>query len=655
MTGLSLLSQSVLADSFSGSDPEKPKDHWAFHPVTFPSPPESSGEFRVENEIDLFVLDRLNGHQLTPSTPAEPGTLVRRIYFDLIGLPPTPEQAAQFESAATQDLQTAVENLVDRLLQSPHYGERWGRHWLDVARFSDGYGGFLDNSAMPHAWRYRDWVINALNDNMPYDTFLKMQIAGDLLTTSREDKIATGFFAIGPTYRSDGGDPDSVAQAKSETLDDRIDTMTRGMLGLTVSCARCHDHLFDPIPQVDYYSLAGVFNNTQARVLPISPQNEVDAFNNWQNRVKDLDNKINNTNKTIRKAKREPTEEESANLAAWSEEKQKLENNKPAPLLQAHSLADTGNKDMHVAKRGNLRKPGDLAPRQFLQILSSGKPAAFDQGSGRIQLADAIANRNNPVTARVFVNRVWRHHFGKAIVRTPSNFGDLGEIPTHPELLDWLATTFMESGWSIKSLHRKIMTSATYQMSSLHRESAFDVDGDNKFIWRMNPRRLEAEVWRDTLLSVTDELDLSLGGQPFEDIENNRRTIYFKVSRNGDRFASDDYLRLFDFPLMRATVAERPTSIVPQQFLFLMNSSFMTQRARAFAARLSDIANSNEQRILHAYSTLYGRSPQPDELKLGLTFLNASAQDSQNNNSEISKLEQYAQVLLSSNELMFVR
>lgn len=659
IVGLYILFIAIVSSLWAtDKDQETPKlkdqnYHWAFEAIQKPEVPkvEISEVNRIENEIDHFILAKLADKAITPSKVASPRILVRRIYFDLIGLPPTNEQIEDFLQEADVGIQIAVEKLVDRLLQSPHYGERWARHWLDVARYSDGYGGFQDNAAMNHAWRYRDWVVSALNNDLPYDQFLKMQIAGDLIGDSPEDKVATGFFAIGPTYKSDGGDPDSVAQAKSETLDDRIDTLTRGMLGLTVSCARCHDHFFDPVPQIDYYSLAGVFNNSRSLVSPISPQEIVDKFNEYKAKLKDINNKINSLNKLIKKEQREASPKEINELELLRLEKSRLEKTPPPSYESAHSLADSGDKDMHVAKRGNLRKPGELAPRQFLKVLSQGEPQKFDQGSGRVQLAEAIVSKKNPLTTRVFVNRVWMHHFGKAIVRSPSNFGDLGDKPTHPELLDWLAIKFIESNWSIKELHRLIMTSASYQMSSKQREDVFLIDGENELVWRMNQRRLEAESWRDTLLSVTKELDLTLGGLPYDDINIPRRTLYFKVSRNGDRFRTDNYLRLFDFPLMRATVAKRPSSIVPQQFLFLMNSNFMKDRARALSKNIQKSSSDRVKRINYTYKTLFGRKPNSKELEVAHEFFSAHL----SNESENVLWNRYAQVLLSSNELMYVR
>ncbi len=632
-------------------------EHWSFRPVKKPAPPKVSDASRLRRKLDHFVLARLEAVGLRPVAAAPPRTLVRRIYLDLVGIPPTPDEVEQFVLAAKQDHQAAVASLVDRLLESPHYGERWGRHWLDVARYSDGYGGFLDNKANNNAWRYRDWVVAAFNNDLPYDQFVKLQIAGDL-TGKREDAIATGFFALGPTYHSDGGDPDSVAQAKSETLDDRMDAMSRGFLALTVACARCHNHKFDPIPQQDYYSLAGIFNNSRVQDAPLAPDDVVKAYDDRQATINAHVKRIKGLQNKAKKEKREFTPQEKTQLDQWNKELAALRKTAPPKYATAHALHDTGRGNMKVAIRGNLRKPGEDAPRRFLRILAGDKRTPFTNGSGRAELADSIADPANPLTARVMVNRIWLHHFGKAIVRSPSNFGSLGEKPTHPLLLDWLAATFVDSGWSIKSLHRRIMTSATYQMSSQVDEKKFAADGDNRLIWRMNPRRMDVEVWRDSLLAVTGELDVTIGGRPHDNLTNtNRRTLYAKVSRNGDVFESDAFLRLFDFPLMRATVAKRPTSIVPQQFLFMMNSQFMFARARALAARLEKKTSSDDERILLAYRLLFGRPPREDEAQIGRDFLanTPALADKAADTAKLPRLVQYTQALLSSNEFMYVR
>ena len=627
--------------------------HWAWEPVRKLAPPKVSDESWVRNPIDSFVLAKLESAGLELAPRADPATLVRRMHLDLTGLPPTPDAVAEFVVAARRDPQGAVEQKITELLGSVRYGERWARHWLDVARYSDGFGGFLDrrNQELTQAWRYRDWVVSAFNDDLPYDRFIELQISGDLVG-GIGDAVATGFFALGPYYSSDGGDPDSVAQARGETLDDRIDTLTRGFMAVTVSCARCHDHKFDPIPQQDYYSLAGIFDNTMSGELPLVPEGVVEAYDDYQEKIKVAQRRGADLRARAREEKRELSAEEEKLVKQWKAEVEKLKEGTPPKYDFAHVLAETGNQDMPVATRGNLRTPGDMAPRRFLRVLAGVDTPRFTQGSGRIELAEAVASSANPLTARVMVNRVWMHHFGKALVRSPGNFGTLGRAPTHEEMLNWLAASFMESGWSLKSLHRLIMTSATYQMSSRFDARAFAVDSDNELLWRMNPRRMDVESWRDSLLAVTRELDLELGGPPVDDITGSRRrTLYAKVSRNGDQSGSDQFLRLFDFPIMRATVPERGTSIVPQQFLFLMNSPFMVDRAKALSKRLENDSADDSERIGRAYRLLFGRSPSDEETGLALRFLRAESPSGM----ELTPWERYGQVLMSSNEFMYVR
>ena len=603
--------------------------HWAWQPISRPDVPVSKEATTwSQNSVDQFVFRNLIDAGLQPSPAASPTLLLRRLHLDLTGIPPMPDQIQKFETSLATDRQSAIADVIDQLLDTPQYGERWGRHWLDVARYSDGFGGFLDSSGSPNAWRYRDWVINAFNTDMPYDEFVRQQIAGDLLSDSRDSAIATGFFALGPTYRSDGGDPEAVAQAKSETLDDRLDTLSRGFMAITVACARCHDHKFDPIPHQDYYSLAGVFNNSAINQFPLVEDAIVKAYRDGQKAINDQQKLINDLNNKARNEIRKLTPDEQKQTEEWNQKLAALKKSAPPMYESAHTLRDSGSADMNVALRGDLRKPGVVAPRRFLQLLSSADTASFTKGSGRLELADAVASSDNPLTARVIVNRIWQHHFGKALVRSPSNFGTLGQKPTHPELLDWLASEFIESGWSIKSFHRLIMTSATWQQSSQHSDDAFNKDGDNRLLWRMNPRRMDAESWRDSQLFVTGELDTTIGGPPIENITSSgRRTMYAMVSRNGDRFASDGFLRLFDFPQMRATVDKRPSTIVPQQYLFMMNSPFMVDRAKALVARIS-VGNptSEGEKISNAYRLLYGRAATSNELAIGLQFLTQSPQ-----------------------------
>jgi len=644
-------------------------EHWAFQSISTPEPPSLDDTSWCKSPIDYFVLSELVANGLQPSPSADPRTLIRRIRFDLVGLPPSIDEVRAFEEAYLSNPTQAVSDYVEKLLASKHYAERWARHWLDVARYSDGFGGFLDNASYENAWRYRDWVTDAFDQDMPFADFLRLQIAGDIVG-DKSSAIATGFLALGPNYISDGGDPDSTAQAKAETLSDRIDTLSQGLLGLTVACARCHDHKFDPIPQEDYYSLAGIFNNCATEDIPLVTNEVVEAFNQHQAMMQMQEKMLGSLRNELQKVS-------EANGAAelGSDEKKKelqtlidngqakleeLKKSAPPMFAKTHALRDKGSADMALAIRGNLLKPGPIAPRRFLRIIAGDDRVNFAKGSGRLELAEAIADPANPLAARVFVNRVWMHHFGQALVRTPNNFGALGEKPSHPELLDWLARRLLDSG-SMKDLHRAILNSATYQMSSRQDSENYAKDGDNRWIWRMNPRRMDAEVWRDSLLDVCGELDLTVGGPPTENIESRRRTLYFKVSRNGDAFATDEFLRLFDFPLMRSSVAQRPSSIVPQQYLFLLNSPFIQQRAKSFAERMMKESNEDSVRVERAYQILYQRSASEKELAIGLEFLgtglSAEGLGDQTSDRQVERLarwEQYSQALLGSNEFMYL-
>lgn len=641
------LSGGVARTSRAWQWDELQNGHWSWKPIQEPRLPDVDSTAWPQTPVDRFVLSRRERAELTTAPPADRWVLSRRLYLDLIGLPPTPTEIDEFVTADEPD---AAARLVDRLLASPRYGERWGRRWLDVARYSDGFGGFLDNQALPDAWRYRDWVVQALNQDLPYDQFVRYQIAGDLLRVG-DSPVAAGFFAVGPTYHSDGGDPDSVAQAKSETLDDRIDTFSRAFLGLTVACARCHDHKFDPIPTMDYYSLAGIFNNTRTSEFPLASDDVVRRYQQAQKAIKVLTDEIKNQEKAISQKGQQATDTEKEQLKAAKARLAELQRAAPKKYPVAHSLADSGNADMRVALRGNLRKPGEIAPRRFLRILAGEDPRRFKQGSGRVELADAVVEDGRRLTARVWVNRVWQGHFSTALVDSPSNFGRLGSLPTHPGLLEWLAARLVRSNWSTKALHRLIVSSSTYQMGSQFSKAGFAVDGGNRLYWRMSPRRLDVESWRDALLHVTGELSGRIGGNPDEQVRSSRRrTLYFSVSRHGDRFETDKFLRLFDFPVPRATIAKRAVSVVPQQYLFLMNSAFMIDRAKAFAARVATEEILDDERIRYAYRLLYARVPTDEELQIGRTFL-AQAQTQKG----LTAWEQYAQTLLSANEFMNLR
>jgi cytochrome c553 len=599
------------ADATFKIEPED-RAFWSFQPVIAHSPPPVKDAAWPKREVDHFILIKLETAGLAPSQPADKRTLIRRATFDLIGLPPTPEEVEAFLADQSPG---AFAKVVERLLESPHYGERWTRHWLDLARYGEDQAHTFQSRKYPNGFRYRDWLIAAFNRDLPYDQFLKEQLAADLLPgdDKRERLPALGFFALGPVYYGD--------RKMLDQFDDRIDTLTRTTLGLTVACARCHDHKFDPISTEDYYSLAGVVASTEYIEEPLVSPEEVEAHDKG---LSDDDKK--------KKVKKYPF---------------------------IHAIKDAAAPvAMRVHIRGSAENLGGEAPRRFLSILSPDEPRPFASGSGRLELAESIASQDNPLTARVMVNRMWRHHFGEGLVRTPSNFGALGERPTHPELLDYLAARFIASGWSIKAMHREMMLSAAYQQASRFDGAKATVDADNRLLWRMNRRRLEVEAWRDAMLAVAGTLDNTVGGPSLEltDANNRRRTLYGVVSRH----RLDDLLRLFDFPDPNLTSDKRPITTVPLQQLFVLNSDFMANNAKALAERLKAAGDSDESRVRAAFVRLYARPPSDRELQLGLTFLAASsdsntAQDAAAAEADkLTRWERYAQVLLSANEFLYV-
>ena len=621
------------------------REHWSFRPVILAKPPQVEDGGWAKTEFDRLVFAGLAGVGLKPNPQADSRILIRRAYLDLIGLPPTAAQVKEFLSDTRPE---AFSEVVDELLESEHYGERWGRHWLDVARYSDGLGGSTDGPSLPYAWSYRDWVVKSLNADLPYDQFVSRQIAGDL-EKPEAYPVGTGFFAVGPTYISDGNDPAAQLLAQAETISDRVDTFSRAFLGLTVACARCHDHKFDPITTKDYYAIAGVFHNSAPVEISLASKESTDAHKFGQEKIREAQKILNEFTKDGegggKKGKRSLVAGEQEKIDQLKANLDRAKKDAPMKPVGAHILKDTGRADMHVAIRGDLGKRGDLVPRRFLEIIAGANAPHFTEGSGRRELAAAVVRPDNPLTARVMVNRVWQWHFGEGLVRTSGNFGILGEKPTHPEVLDWLAARFVENGWSLKWLHREILRSATWQMSSAYDGAKFAIDGDNRRLWRMNPRKLEVEDWRDSLLAVSGELDPTVGGVPIEKIlESPRRSIYAKISRSGDQFDSDAFFRLFDFPPAQATADRRATTTVPQQYLFMMNNLFMLKRAKALAHLLEPFGN-DEERIRVAYERLYGRLPEDQEMKAGMNFLRDHPEN----------WPKYAQVLLSTHEFMQIQ
>jgi mono/diheme cytochrome c family protein len=738
---------------------------WAFQRVRKPAPPPVKNAAGTRGAIDRFVLAKLEQKGLKQARPADKRVLIRRATFDLSGLPPTPEEVDSFLADRSPN---AFATVVDRLLASPRYGERWGRIWLDVARYSDDKLNSTEEEPYPNAFRYRDWVIQAFNRDMPYDSFVKAQIAGDLMKSDDplQYQPGLGFYALSP-----------------EMQDERVDATTRGFLGLTVACAQCHDHKFDPIPQKDYYSLQGIFSSSETDMVPLAPKDVVarwdaqkKALDQQEKRLKDfvaaqtdqlgailaaqtarfmlasrgmaprddlnretLDRMtayLANPRKEHPYLKRwfdvaakggTPEEFESAarefqakveevneekhtvdeknkiklglnpsrnaesqaellsltidqynlwrdlfaesrkdaggalrtpdgvfyygggkidgflggewkrRLEAMRKEQAEMKKALPAQYPFLQTIKESANpRDIRVAIRGDANNRGEVAPRHAPSIVCEGEPKVFTKGSGRLDLAEAIADPANPLTARVMANRIWQHHFGRGIVETPSNFGNNGAQPSNPELLDYLAARLVESGWSMKALHREILLSAVYALSSEDVAANSAVDPDNRMLWRANWQRMDAETLRDSLLFVAGNLDLTAGGPPVKfDDKNKRRAVYGFVSRR----KLDPMLALFDFPNPNSTSEQRVVTNVPLQRLFLMNSSFVETQAAGLAKRLS---GQDAERVRQAYRLLFGRAPSEEESRLGVAF------------AATSGWTEYARVLLNSNEFEWV-
>ncbi|MGE3804528.1 MAG: DUF1553 domain-containing protein [Gemmataceae bacterium] len=625
--------QKVAVDVSGSIDFEAGRKFWSFQPLNL--------KRQQGDSIDRFVQQTLDANKLPALDRADKRTLIRRATFDLIGLPPTPAEIEAFEKDETPE---AFAKVIERLLASPHYGERWARHWLDLARYGEDQAHSFKPRLYPNGYRYRDWVVNAFNADLPYDRFVKEQIAADLLAgkDQTENLPALGFFAVGPVYYGD--------RLKYDQIDDRIDTLSRTFLGLTVACARCHDHKFDPISTKDYYALAGVIASTDYVEAPLASAEVVAAHDRAQAAVKAredelkkfLDDEAKRLKVDAKKVEGKLDDAGKQKLAALKKEIEQLKKAVPGAYPTAHALKEGNVRNLNVLIRGNPATPGDEVPRRFLSVLSAAKP--FTQGSGRLELAEAIASPDNPLTARVMANRLWHHHFGRGLVATTSNFGSLGSKPSHPELLDHLARRLIANGWSIKAMHKEIMLSEAYQRSSgpgtgKHAE----LDPDNKLLWRMNRRRLEVEAWRDAMLDVAGNLDRELGGPSISltSPDNRRRTLYGKISRH----ELDSLLRLFDFPDPNITSGTRSETTVALQQLFVFNSDFMRKQARSLADRLTREADRTDaQRIGEAFRLLYGRKPSPREVERGVQFLTQTKEG----------WELYAQVLLSANEFMYV-
>ncbi|MFN8705094.1 MAG: DUF1549 and DUF1553 domain-containing protein, partial [Planctomyces sp.] len=452
-----------------------------------------------------FVRAAQKTRDLEPSPEADPAVLLRRLTFDLIGLPPTPEEVTSFLADRSED---RYEKAVERLMESPHFGERWARVWLDLARYTDFTPDWQNPTG--RGWLYRDWVVRAMNENMPYDRFVKLQIAGDLMNeVAPEDLAALGFLGLSPTYWKELRlAPSVIEQIVADEWDERIDAVSRTFLGLTVACARCHDHKFDPVSTQDYYALAGVFASTQLHERPLKPAAESARIEQVVAKYKDLQNQLTAL-KDKPEAERKAVEDQ---IAAHRAANPDLDDPWAHVLREAsvYVLPDGDEmtrldyrenefRDLPVFRRGNPSNPGDVVARRYLAVFQSdpNQPETFQRGSGRLELADAIVEKSSGLLARVIVNRIWDQHFGAGLVRTTSDFGSQGDRPTHPELLEYLAAEFVRRGWDLKWLHQEIVTSSTYRQSSAYRDDAMQVDPANQLLWRANRRRLDIEMWRD--------------------------------------------------------------------------------------------------------------------------------------------------------------
>ena len=651
--------------------------HWAFQPVSNPALPKVRNGRWIQQPLDHFILVKLEERGLTPNFVADKCSLIRRATFDLTGLPPTRAEIEDFLRDRSID---SFEKVLDRLLASPRYGERWGRFWLDLARYADT-GGDSADYPIPQAYRYRNYVINAFNTDKPYDQFIREQIAGDLLPAEserdrRQKIIATGYLALARRF---GVDPESVHHL---TLDDALDTMGRSILGLSLSCARCHDHKFDPIPTEDYYGLYGILSSTHfpfpgsenkkrpEGLVPLRPEQIDSEWKPFTNRLAQLETKIRKVREEIEFLRRE----ELSTADAWKALKQATEERDeliedPPDIDFAFSVSEGRAGNARIQRRGDPGTPGPEVPRRFLRVLGNQQLAPGERGSGRLELAQWLTAATNPLTARVLVNRIWQRHFAKGLVHTPSDFGSRGQPPSHPELLDYLAGQFVRGGWSIKRLHKVIMLSSTYQQSSLEDGRKSKIDPENKWLGRFPRQRLDAEALRDSLLMLAGELDLSRGGpHPFPSefqwnytqhsqftahYETRQRTVYLMQQR----IRRDPYLGLFDGADPNSSTAERSASTTPLQALFAMNNGSFHEWAASFANRL--VESSGEDALEEVYWQLFGRPPTREESLIGRNYLAAYRQRVPDNadRSDAGKGRawlSFVRALLCSNEFLYV-
>jgi hypothetical protein len=694
--------------------------HWSLQPVRQVELPEIGDPLWAASPMDRFIFVRIGEQQLVPAPLAGRRTLIRRATFDLWGLPAKPEAIDTFLTDAAGD-QTAFANLVERLLASPQYGERWGRHWLDIARYADTQGEVTDYP-IPDAWKYRNWVINALNDDMPYDQFIQAQIAGDILAKDVEDPQqfqdlhhGTGLIALARRFGNNRYLDHHL------TIEDTIDTIGRGVLGITLRCARCHDHKFDPVSTDDYYGLYGIFSSTRYpsmsstdeqtpfNLAPLSRDEHVhQQFDEYWRLLDHYWQQIRNREKEFLKPTLDEFRVTTAAISAAEEngeaseklqqrreellaafdgsyrelmehgldwlrdQKQELAKNPPCESVFAVSEGVVADCREHL--RGDPKKLGDVVPRDVPRsIVGPDRPVISESyGSGRLELARWLTSPKNPLTPRVIVNRVWHYRFGRGLVATPSDFGVQGQRPSHPDLLDYLASEFIADGWSLKQLHRRMMASRTYRLASLDVSANTERDPNNIYLWKHSRRRLEAEAIRDAMLTVSGELDTTPGeghpfgpwydwdynlNRPFKAVyPSRRRSVYLMTQR----LFTHPVLSLFDQADTTQSTAVRKSSHVPSQSLFLMNSPYVHERAAAFSQRLIAASETGAARIELAYLWALGRSPSAEETADVIDYVQRSRAKWQDRaassqlDAEKRAWSGVARTLLSCNEFVFV-
>ncbi|MDX2033993.1 MAG: DUF1549 and DUF1553 domain-containing protein [Blastocatellia bacterium] len=628
-----------------GSYTPRERSHWAFVRRGTPSVPSFSlaaEQAWIKSPIDAFILQRLKKEGLEPAPPADRATLIRRLYFDLIGLPPAPREVAAFVADKSPE---AWSRLVERLLASPQYGERWGQHWLDVVRFAET-DGFEYDTHRTDAWRYRDYVIRAFNEDRPYDRFVTEQLAGDEMSAGEaEPLIASGFNRLGPLRKNAGNQ--EVASSRNEVLTEMTNAVGAALLGVTVGCARCHDHKFDPIRQSDYYRLQAYFAAAHDRdIIQATPEQQAA----WKSAVEPIEKEIKQVNAALKPLQDKTAPEAVAMRENLMKQLESLQARMPAPLPAIHSVANTPEKrsPIHLLTRGEYNAKGaSVGMRPLGVLLPDGAPELPQEiARPRTELAKWIVAPDHPLTARVLVNRIWLHHFGRAIVATPNDFGRMGSRPTHPELLDYLANQFVAGGFRIKPIHRLILNSSAWRQSSqpladpARRALAMEKDPENKFYSRFNRQRLEAEQLRDAMLAVAGTLNPKQGGPsvmvpidpgltqllykpsqwaPAKDpAEHARRSIYLIAKRN----LRLPFMEVFDAPDLQASCARRESSTHAPQALELLNGGFANAQAEALARRLEAEAGPNLRRQIDlGYRLVAGRAARPTEIAAALDFL----------------------------------